>query len=244
MRKICLLLIPAAIAVSCSVLAQPSTNSAAANNTQQVAVQQQPVQQIQQPAQQQVFAQPQQQQTVTVSGNSQVPVTTVVPVQQPVQQIDYSTVITPVQQQVQHQQQRAMKAGQFAARMDSLVRSGNFYFYPTTMQETHSGSEYRLIADFFYFAMSGSTAEVNLPAVNSTLGDIGMLNFDSAVSDTRLYPYQSGISLTFTLRDGSNSCFARFVVSTVTGETVLQIVTSDTSMRYSGWLSKEKLHED
>lgn len=267
MKKISLLSIPLLLAASCSVWAQMSGSQTAANQNPQSMQQQkqrqnaqyqqnaeaaqtaqtaqaaQPVQYVQ-PVQSQ-YALPPQQQTVSVSGEAAVPVTTVVPVQQqPASVVTYSTVVEPPANHMSRQQRRSYKAALFAAKTDSLVRSRNFVFYPNSMQEVPEGSISYIVADYFYFGMSTDTAEVHLPAVNGSLEYLEVMNFDAPVTEYRIYPFQHGLSTTFWLRNNDDKYFVRFVVSEITGETVLLITTPTTTMRYAGWLSLKKLHED
>lgn len=184
------------------------------------------------------------QQTVTVSGASAVPVTTVVPAQQaPVAVVDSSTVTVP-QKEMTRAQRRALKANTFANMVDSLVRSRNFLFYPSSMQETNTGSEHNIVADYYYFGLFTDSAEVHLPVVNPAMDIIKIVNFDAAIEDYRLYSFQSGLSLTFSMQSGGAYYAVRFVVSTLTGETVLLLVSPDSTMKYTGWLSKWKMHEE
>ena len=184
------------------------------------------------------------QQTVTVSGPSAVPVTTIVPVQQtPATVVDSSTVIVP-QKDMTRVQRRAFKADRFAFQVDSLVRSRNFLFYPNSMQETPSGSMSNIVADYYYFGLFVDSAEVHLPVVNEAMSMIKVLNFDSPIADYRLYPFQSGLSITFSMQSEGTPYAVRFVVSTLTGETVLMLVSPETTMKYVGYLSQWKLHEE
>lgn len=256
---------PLLFSVSCSVWAQMAGPSAAAKqrqqsqaaertsqqsarpaNTQQTRTANRQVQfvQPQQPQQQNAQAS-QQQQVVSVSGNSGVPVTTVVPVQQqPASVVSYTTVMEPQPMRMTRAHRRAYKAEKFACSLDSLIRSRNFVFYPSTMQETPDGSMAYIVADHFYFGMFNDSAEVHLPTLNGSLDFIRMLNFDSFVSDLRLYPYPSGLNITFALHNNGKDYFTRLVVSTVTGECVLMLATPETTMRYVGWVSAVKLHEE
>lgn len=246
MKHIFISALAAAMLIGGTAAAQSSASRRAARNTQQQTSQQaQTQQQNVQAAQPQNIqtAQPAQQ-IVTVSGNAAVPVTTVVPVQQaPTTVVSYTTVTEPAQQ-LPLTQRRAIKSERFAARMDSLVRSRNFVFYPSSMQETPGGTSANIIADYFYFGIFNDLAEIHLPVINGTLDLMQVLNFDSAINDYRFYPFQAGTSFTFSLQNGNSVYFARFIVSNVTGETTLMLVTPETTMRYAGWLSIEKLHDD
>lgn len=176
-------------------------------------------------------------QSVTVEGGASVPVTTVIPVQQtPVSVVD-STVVTVPQPKMTRAQRRARKADEFAYRIDSLVRSRNFVFYPNSVQEIPDGEMQIIYADYYYFGVSGDNVEVHLPSVNGITQFVTMLNFDSPVADYRMFPFQSGVTTTFTLQQSGETVFCRFVISTVTGQTVLTLAAPDGAMRYVGRLS-------
>ena len=193
-----------------------------------------------------VFAQSPQRQTIISARGSQIPVTTVVDVQDaPVRVADSTTVyMSSNPKKMTRAQRRARKADAFAYTVDSLVRSRNFVFYPNTMQEIPDGAMNNIFADYYYLGFFADSMEVHLPSVNGDMQFVRMLNFDSAVSDYKLLPFQSGLTSTFTIVDDGNTLFGRFVISTVTGETVLTLLTPDTTMRYVGWLSRERRQDE
>ena len=179
--------------------------------------------------------------SISATGDSQVPVTTVVPVQQtPVRIAESSTVMEPAAGKMTRAQRRAYKADKFAYRVDSLVRSRNFVFYPTTVQAVPDGESQNIFAQYYYFGFFTDSVEVHLPSVNGVTQFVSMMNFDSAVMDYKLLPFQSGLTSTFAIDDSGQTVFCRFVVSTVTGETVLTMTTPAGTMRYVGWLSRER----
>ena len=182
---------------------------------------------------------------VSFGGESSVPVTTVVPVQdQPIHIVDSTTVYEHPSGKMTRAQRRARKADEFASRVDSLVRSRNFVFYPNSMQEIPSGEMQLIYADYCYFGLFGDTVEVHLPLVRGIMQYVGMMNFEEKIADYRLLPFQSGLTATFSVTYDGNLYFGRLVVSEVTGETALTIVAPDTTMRYIGWLSRERRQDD
>ena len=178
-------------------------------------------------------------QSVTVEGGATVPVTTIIPAEQTqIQEVD-STVITEPAPKMTRAEKRARKANEFAYRIDSLVRSRNFVFYPNSAQNIPDGEVLTIYADYYQFSLSGDNAELHLPYVNKLTESITMLNIDSSVADYRLYPFESGLTTTFSLKRSDETIFCRFVVSSVTGQTVLTLVAPDGAMRYVGWLARQ-----
>ena len=183
--------------------------------------------------------------TVSFGSGSAVPVTTVVPVQDtPIHLVDSTTVYQRPSGKMTRAQRRAYKADEFASRVDSLVRSRNFVFYPDSMQAIPSGEMQLIYADYYYFGLFGDTVEIHLPLVQGIMQYVGMLNFDGEIADYKLLPFQSGLTATFSVTYDGNIYFGRFVVSEVTGETALTIVAPDTTMRYIGYLSRERGRDD
>lgn len=179
---------------------------------------------------------------VSADSGGSVPVTTVVTVQDtPLHTVDSTTVYEPVSKKKSRAERRAAKADDFATRIDSLVRSRNFVFYPNSMQEIPNGEMQLIYADYFYFGLESDTAAIHLPATDGKVMQyVGMLNFDAPIADYKLLPFQSGMTSTFSITHNGSIYFCRLVVSAVTGETALTIVTPDTTMRYIGWLSRER----
>lgn len=183
--------------------------------------------------------------TVSVGQGGDVPVTTVVPIQQkPVVIIDTTSQLlsAPIPNcRPTHVERRADEEKRFAQFIDSLVRSRNFVFYPDSMQEVDPDGASRLIyAEYFYFGFFTDTAEVHMPTSQGVTQYVEILNFDSPITDYKLLPFQSGLSVTFKLMYEDKPYFGRFIVSTVTGETVLTLITPKMTMRYVGWLSHDK----
>lgn len=248
MKKFALILSIAALSTTC-ISAQVATTSPA----RQAALKQQQTAQYtataaqQQPAQAQYAVQtvPAAQQNVTVTGGATVPVTTVMPVQaQPVNITERTVVTEPLQGRTTRAERREHRAEVYAEQIDSLIRSRNFVFYPNTMQEVPAGAISNIYADYYYLGIFTDNAEVHLPAVNGAMEYLTMLNFDSPIWDYRLYPFQSGLSVTFSLAGDGAKYFGRLVVSTVTGETTLSLVTPQTTMRYIGWLAHQRHESD
>ncbi len=183
---------------------------------------------------------------VTVGGGATVPTTTIIPVAEPpVKIVDTTYVRTAPPSTKERCRRRDKQCRTFASRLDSLVRSRNFLFYPDTMQEVEpSGRRRNVYAQFFYLGIFTDMVEVHLPISHESSERVEVLNFDSGISDWKLLPYDSGWSITFRMQYYDKPYFARLVISSVTGETILTLVTPEVTMRYVGQLThKRRLHE-
>lgn len=175
--------------------------------------------------------------SVTASSVDSIPQTTVVPVQQPPVRITDRTTVYENTHPENRVQRRADRARAYAARIDSLVQSRNYLFFPNTMQEVPAGLIRSIYAEYFYFGLFTDHVEVHLPTERSVTQYVEMLNFDSmSIRDYRAVKLQWGWNITFDLVDGESSYHIDMEVSTVTGETVLTLITPHLTMRYVGWL--------
>ncbi len=179
---------------------------------------------------------------VTVEGGATVPTTTIIPVAEPpIKIVDTTYIRTSSPSTKGRCKQRDKQCQTFASRLDSLVRSRNFLFYPDTMQEIEpSGRKRNVYAQFFYLGVFTDTTEVHLPTSLESSERVEVLNFDSEISDWKLLPYDSGWSITFRMQYYDKPYFARLVISSVTGETVLTLVTPEVTMRYVGQLTHKR----
>ena len=155
--------------------------------------------------------------TLETSAADSVPQTTIVPVQQ-----------APV----------------YAAKIDSLVQSRDYMFFPNSMQQLPGGMIRSIYADYFFFGVFVDHVEVHLPTERGITQYVEMLNFDSmSVRDYRAARVQWGWSVSFNISDGNTLYHADFAVSTATGETVLTLLTPDVTMRYVGWLWNKRVND-
>lgn len=179
---------------------------------------------------------------VTVGGGARVPTTTIVPVaESPVRIVDTTYIRTSSPNAKGHRARRKRQSQTFAMRLDSLVRSQNFLFYPDTMQQVEpTGSRRNIYAQYFYLGIFTDTAEVHLPTYRDSAEQVGVLNFDSPISDWKILSFDSGWSITFRMQYYDKPYFARLVISSVTGEAVLTLVTPDVTMRYVGQLTRKR----
>ena len=78
--------------------------------------------------------------TLETSAADSVPQTTIVPVQQaPVQVVEHTTVYEEPAAGMDRAQRRAYKARVYAAKIDSLVQSRDYMFFPNSMQQLPGG---------------------------------------------------------------------------------------------------------
>lgn len=183
--------------------------------------------------------------SVGISGADSVPQTTIVPVQQPaVQVVERTTVYEEPERGMDRAQRRAWKAKVYAAKIDSLVQSCNYMFFPNSMQEIPGGMIRSIYADYFYFGIFVDHVEVHLPTERGITQYVEMVNFDSmSLRDYRAARTQWGWSVTFNVADGDAAYHADFAVSTATGETVLTLLTPSVTMRYVGWLWNKRVND-
>lgn len=182
---------------------------------------------------------------VGTAGADSVPQTTVVPVQQPpVQVVEHTTVYESAPRDMDRAERRAWKAKLYAAKIDSIVQSRNYLFFPNSMQEMPAGLIRSIFADYFFFGMFVDHVEVHLPTERGITQYVEILNFDSmSIRDYRASRMQWGWAISFNITDGDDLYHADFAVSTVTGETVLTLFTPRLTMRYVGWLWNKRVND-
>ena len=182
--------------------------------------------------------------SLETSAVDSVPQTTIVPVQQsPVQVVERTTVYEEPAG-MDRAERRAYKARVYAAKIDSLVQSRDYLFFPNSMQQQPGGMIRSIYADYFFFGVFVDHVEVHLPTERGITQYVEMLNFDSmSVRDYRAARVQWGWSISFNITGGDALYHADFAVSTATGETVLTLLTPDVTMRYVGWLWNKRVND-
>ena len=189
-------------------------------------------------------------QSITASRDS-VPVETIVPAMKP----DYTSVDTLTRDisadatSGTRAARRAQRAQQFAYGIDSLVASKSYAFYPTTMQAAPKGMMRMIYAEYFYLYFSPVDLEVHLPVdlevhlpvERGVTQYVSMLNFDAdTISGYEAAKHQSQWFISFSAAcEGDNYNF-NFVISTVTGETILSVQGPSTAMRYIGTVGQRR----
>lgn len=175
-------------------------------------------------------------QQVTVTADNPVPATTVVPVQQPAVQVDERTVLDEQPARgMTREERRALRARRFAERIDSLVQSRDFIFWPNSMQQVPGGTIHLIYNESYYFGLFVDHVEVHLPTERGVTPFVEALNFDSMrLKEYTAAAVHGGWNIRFRIADGDDCYIVDFVVSTLTGETILSLLTPTTSMRYVG----------
>lgn len=175
-------------------------------------------------------------QQVTVTADNPVPATTVVPVQQPAVQVDERTVLDEQSARgMTREERRALRARRFAERIDSLVQSRDFIFWPNSMQQVPGGTIHLIYNESYYFGLFVDHVEVHLPTERGVTPFVEALNFDSMrLKEYTAAAVHGGWNIRFRIADGDDCYIVDFVVSTLTGETILSLLTPTTSMRYVG----------
>lgn len=183
--------------------------------------------------------------TLGTSAVDSVPQTTVVPVQQtPVQIVEHTAVYEGPTRDMTRPERRAYRAMRYAQKIDSLVQSRDYMFFPNSMQEIPGGMIRSIYTDYFFFGVFIDHVEVHLPTERGITQYVEMLNFDSmSVRRYRAARLQWGWSISFDFADGNASYHAEFTVSTATGETVLTLLTPSVTMRYVGWLWNKRIDD-
>ena len=172
----------------------------------------------------------------TVTADNPVPATTVVPVQRPAVQVGERTVIDDRSTRgMTREEWRALKARRFAERIDSLVQSRDFIFWPNSMQQVPGGTIHLIYNESYYFGLFVDHVEVHLPTERGVTPFVEALNFDSMrLKEYAASAIHGGWNIRFRIADGDACYIVDFVVSTLTGETILSLLTPTTSMRYVG----------
>lgn len=183
--------------------------------------------------------------SVQRSAADSVPQTTIVPVQQSaVQLVEHTTVYEEPIGGMDRAERRAYRARIYAAKIDSLVQSRDYMFFPNSMQELPGGMIRSIYADYFFFGIFVDHVEVHLPTERYVTQYVEMLNFDSmSLRDYRAARTQWGWSITVNITAGDALYHADFAVSTVTGETILTLITPVVTMRYVGWLWNKRVND-
>lgn len=183
--------------------------------------------------------------TLGTSGADSVPQTTVVPVEQPaVQLVEHTTVYEEPEKGMDRAERRAYKAKVYAAKIDSLVQSRDYLFFPNSMQQLPGGMIRTIYTDYFFFGMFVDHVEVHLPTERGVTQYIEILNFDSmSVRNYQASHMQWGWAVSFNIADGDELYHVDLAVSTATGESVLTLITPTVTMRYVGWLWNKRIKD-
>lgn len=130
---------------------------------------------------------------------------------------------------------RAAAAARVAYRIDSLVASHAIAFYPSAMQSSTSQKMKMIYTDYYYLYLSPVDLEVHIPVEHSPSGYMTMLNFDcDTIADYQSRKQLSEWIISFSATTSGDKYDFQLVISTVTGEAELIVVSSKIAMRYLG----------
>lgn len=141
-------------------------------------------------------------------------------------------------------ERRRLKAERFAARLDSLVRSHNFRFLPNSMQELPGGWTQLIYNELYFVGIFSDHVEVHMPMIRGNMAEyIEILNFDTfELQNYQISQVQYGWNVSFNMIHADRNYTVNMMVYTLTGQTVLNLLTLSNTIRYVGYiqpLSKE-----
>ena len=176
-----------------------------------------------------------QNQSVTLQHDS-IPAATIVPALQTAAGVrDTITESIPTQSRMTRTERRTKRAEDYAFKIDSLIATRAFAFYPTLMQAVPGGEIRQVYADYFYIYISPVDLEVHLPTEYGMAQQMSMLNFDTEhIGDYTAVKYLTQWSISFLAKDDGVEYSFSLDVSTITGRSVLNIVYPNGTMRYVG----------
>ena len=138
-------------------------------------------------------------------------------------------------------ERRACKAKSFAEKLDSLIESRSFSFYPTTMQALPKGDMRMIYAGYYYLFMSPALVEVHLPAERGLSQYMTMLNFDTEqIADFTISKYLAEWSISLLIKSGEEEYQISMTISTITGEARVLIENARIAMLYIGSIGERK----
>lgn len=139
-------------------------------------------------------------------------------------------------------ERRACKAKSFAEKIDSLIESRSFAFYPTTMQALPKGDMRMIYAGYYYLFMSPALVEVHLPAERGLSQYMTMLNFDTEqIADFNISKYLAEWSISLLMKSTQGEEYQiSMTISTITGEARVLIENARIAMLYIGSVGERK----
>ncbi len=135
-------------------------------------------------------------------------------------------------------ERRRLKAERFAARLDSLVQSHNFRFLPNSMQELPGGWTQLIYNELYFVGIFSDHVEVHMPMIRGNMMEyIEILNFDTfAIENYQVSKVQYGWNVSFNIINSGQHYTVNLMVYTLTGETVLNLLTLSNTIRYVGYI--------
>lgn len=184
-----------------------------------------------------------QNQSVTLQKDS-IPTATIVPALQPAAGVrDTISDNATIQSRMTRTERRTKRAEDYAFKIDSLIATRAFAFYPTLMQAVPGGEIRQVYANYFYAYISPVDLEVHLPTEYGMAQQMSMLNFDTEhIGNYTAVKYLTQWSISFLAKDDGVEYSFSLDVSTITGRSVLNVECPKGTMRYVGSIG-ERLRE-
>ena len=184
-----------------------------------------------------------QNQSVALQQDS-IPAATIVPALQPAAGVrDTISDNATIQSRMTRTERRTKRAEDYAFKIDSLIATRAFAFYPTLMQAVPGGEIRQVYANYFYAYISPVDLEVHLPTEYGLAQQMSMINFDTEhIGNYTAVKYLTQWSISFLAKnDGVEYSFS-LDVSTITGRSVLNVESPKGTMRYVGSIG-ERMRE-
>ena len=184
-----------------------------------------------------------QNQSVALQQDS-IPAATIVPTLQPAAGVrDTINENVTIESRMTRTERRAKRAEDYAFKIDSLIATRAFAFYPTLMQAVPGGEIRQVYANYFYAYISPVDLEVHLPTEYGMAQQMSMLNFDTEhIGNYTAVKYLTQWSISFLAKDDGVEYSFSLDVSTITGRSVLNVESPKGTMRYVGSIG-ERLRE-
>ena len=135
-------------------------------------------------------------------------------------------------------ERRRLKNERFMARLDSLVQSHNFRFLPNSMQELPGGWTQLIYNELYFVGIFSDHVEVHMPMIRGNMVEyIEILNFDTfEIQNYQVSKVQYGWNISFNITNSGQHYTVNMMVYTLTGETVLNLLTLSNTIRYVGYI--------
>lgn len=174
------------------------------------------------------------QQTLSVQ-QSTAPASTVVPIIQPTYGVSDTLTRNTVEKPLTQTGRRAKRAHDYAFKIDSLIATRAYAFYPTLMQAVPNGEIKQVYADYFYAYVSPVDLEIHLPIEHGVAQQTSILNFDTeSIENYTAVKYLTQWNISFTAKSDGVEYGISLDVSTVTGRTELTLEYPKGMMQYIG----------
>lgn len=141
-----------------------------------------------------------------------------------------------------HRQENAFRA---AFAIDSLIATRSFAFYPSVMQAGVGQPLRNIYHDYYYLYLSPVDLEVHIPVEHLPSAYLTMLNFSAdSIADYHSRKQLSEWIVTFSATNSGEKYDFQLVISTITAEAELIVLSPQISMRYLGSVgSRKDMHQ-